>query len=247
MDAFNKTEEKKFTLRETNFQSIWINSLWTLIAWFIWSIIIIIIMLLLSKSLWFSLSTTSLESGIKINNIFPFFFSLVTFIASTITVLLTYHILTLTDSLKYKKNLTTYFHLMFFSVVIYALITPVYITIWANSYDDIFYIFLLHNLVIFLGSSLILELLNNYRYIMLWFYWSFIWFFITILLLVFTLWIFSSSEVRIISFVILLPAINFLSYLFKQIFEFLYFEYYKYTWMDQLWDIFYQIEKEEKE
>lgn len=240
-------QEKKFTLREINIQNIWINILWTMIAGFIWSVIIIIIMLALSKSLWFSLSSTWFESGIKINNIFPFFFSLITFIATTTTIILTYYILTLTDPNRYKKNTTTLFHLMFYSLIIYILITPVYIIIWANSYEDIFYIFLLHNLITFLWTSLILELLNNYRYIMLWFYWSFIWFFVTVLLLVFIFWTFSSSQVKIISFIILLPLINSLSYLFKQLFEYLYYQYYKYTWMDQLWDVFYQIEKEEKE
>lgn len=204
-------------------------------------------MFLLSRFLWFSLNSWDLETWIRINNIFPFFFSLVTFVATTITVLINYYILTLTNIEKYKKNIISSFHVLFFSIIIYILITPIYIYIWIKSYSDIFYVFLLHNLIIFLWTSLILELLNNYKYVLLWFYSSFIGFFITILLLVLIFWTTSSSQWKILSFVILLPLVNFLSYLFKQIFEFLYYQYYKYTWMDQLWDIFYQIERDEKE
>nr|MDD3720582.1 hypothetical protein [Candidatus Gracilibacteria bacterium] len=236
-----------FGPQKSTIQAIAINSIGTLIAGIIGSMIIITMMFLLSRFLGFSLNSGDLETGIRINNIFPFFFSLVTFVATTITVLINYYILTLTNIEKYKKNIISSFHVLFFSIIIYILITPIYIYIGIKSYSDIFYVFLLHNLIIFLGTSLILELLNNYKYVLLGFYSSFIGFFITILLLVLIFGTTSSSQGKILSFVILLPLVNFLSYLFKQIFEFLYYQYYKYTGMDQLGDIFYQIERDEKE
>lgn len=243
MDSFKNIEEKFWPTKIT-LQVIAINWLWTIIAWIVWSIIIISVMLLLSKSIWFSLNSANIEWWIKVNNIFPFFFSLITFIATTITILISYNIFTLINPDRYKKNMSSIIHILFFSIFIYILITPIYLYIWKNSYEDIFYIFLLHNLIMCLWTSLILELLNNYKYILLGFYWSFLWFLLTIIVLVIIFWTSSTSAWKIISFLILLPLINFLSYFFKQIFEFIYYQYYKYTWMDQLWDIFYQIEKD---
>jgi hypothetical protein len=51
----------------------------------------------------------------------------------------------------------------------------------------------------------------------------------------------------LISLVLLLAVINFTITFSKQLFELAYYHYYKYTNLDQLGDIFYQIEMEEKE
>lgn len=50
-----------------------------------------------------------------------------------------------------------------------------------------------------------------------------------------------------IALLLLLPLINFLTTLIKQLFEKTYYHYTVYTNKDGLWDIFYQIEMEEKE
>ena len=109
------------------------------------------------------------------------------------------------------------------------------------------YVFLAHTLIVTFWTSIILETLNNYRYVLIWIYWSFVWLFISIAI---TVLIFTSLDTwiaKLISLVLLLPIINFTTTFFKQIFELLYFYYNKYTNQDQIWDIFYQIEIEEKE
>jgi hypothetical protein len=50
-----------------------------------------------------------------------------------------------------------------------------------------------------------------------------------------------------IALLLLLPLINFLTTFIKQLFEKVYYHYTIYTNKDGLWDIFYQIEMEEKE
>jgi hypothetical protein len=89
--------------------------------------------------------------------------------------------------------------------------------------------------------------MNNYRYVLIGFYGSFIGLFITgtITLLIFSQ--FSTGFAKLISLLILLPLINTMTVLWKNTFEMLYFYYYQYTNLDPLGDIFYQIEKEAEE
>jgi uncharacterized protein YacL len=108
-------------------------------------------------------------------------------------------------------------------------------------------IFLFHTIIVTFATSIILEILNNYRYILIGIYGSFIGLFISIIVTMIIFSSFTSWFAKLISLVMLLPIINFTTTFFKQIFEFGYFYYNKYTNQDQLWDIFYQIEMEEKE
>ena len=109
------------------------------------------------------------------------------------------------------------------------------------------YIFLVHTLIVIFWTSIILELLNNYRHILIWVYGSFVWLFISMIITVMIFTSFTSWSAKLISLVVLLPVINFTVTFFKQLFELSYFYYYKFTNQDQLWDIFYQIEMEENE
>lgn len=58
---------------------------------------------------------------------------------------------------------------------------------------------------------------------------------------------FSDGYAKLISLLVLLPVINTSIIFFKQLFEYIYYYYHSYTNLDQLGDIFYQIEEEEKE
>ena len=58
---------------------------------------------------------------------------------------------------------------------------------------------------------------------------------------------FDSGNAKLISLIFLLPLINLSQVLFKWLFDFSYFHYNRLTNQDQIWDIFYQIEMEEKE
>ena len=102
-------------------------------------------------------------------------------------------------------------------------------------------------MIVIFWTSIIIELLNNYRNTLIWLYWSFIWLFISIILAAIIFTSFPSWVAKLISLLVILPIINFSTTFFKQIFELMYFYYYKYTNQDQLWDIFYQIQIEERE
>jgi hypothetical protein len=135
----------------------------------------------------------------------------------------------------------------FFWILTYIFITPLYIFTWLENYDNIMIVFILHCILLSFGTSIILEILNNYRYILTSIYWSFIWLFLTISISVFIFYSMQSWSAKLISLLVILPTINTSMIFFKWLFEFWYYHYNKYTNLDQLWDIFYQIELEAKE
>lgn len=235
---------KKITIQE-----VLINSIGSLIAWLIWSIIIAIIIFSLSNIVDVIWEFSNLDKVWKseTTTIFPLILSLVTLVWTWTTMFLTYFLLTVTNPEKYKKSVIIIGQIAFFLVILYVLITPVYIILWLRSYELIMYVFLFHTIILTFGISIILEVLNNYRYVLIWIYWSFLWLFASIVLTVLIYFSFTSWYAKLISLVIILPLVNLFMTFFKQIFELLYYKYHKYTALDQLWDIFYQIELDEKE
>ncbi len=233
--------------REIKFLDILIASLWALIAWMVWSIIIIIITFLfwnvidIKTSFWTSVWIW------KTQTMFPMILSLLTFVWTSISMFLTYFLLNLISPDRYKKNLIIFWQISFFSLLVYIFFTPVYIYLWLKSYQNIMYIFLFHTLILTFWVSIILEIMNNYKRILIWIYWSFIWLFFSS---IFVILIFSSLSnwyAKLISLVVLLPIINFSTTFFKQLFEFIYLKYNNWTNLDPIWDIFYRLEMEEKE
>ncbi|MDD3794178.1 MAG: hypothetical protein PHI37_05160 [Candidatus Gracilibacteria bacterium] len=217
------------------------------IAGIIGSIIILIVVFLLSN--YFNIVSTFEinKTGTKPSSIFPILISIITLLGTSITSYLSYFIANMTDSEKYKRNNTILSQLAIFHILIYIFITPIYIYIGVINYNDLIYIFILHVIIIIFGTSLMLEIFNSYRYILIGFYGSFIGLFLSIL---FSMWIFNSlgsGSAKMIILLLLLPIINFLISIIKQFFEFLYYLYYKYTSLDTIGDIFYQIEQEENE
>ncbi len=229
------------------FQDVLINSLWSLIAWIIGWIIILLITFLLGNSVDIPGTFATAQIWLETSSIFPLILSIITLIWTTFTIFVTAKLLNMTSNEKYKKNVVISWQLAFFAFILYVFITPVYIYAGLIDYDYIMYVFLAHTLLVIFWTSLILELLNNYRHILIWLYWSFIWLFVSLTI---TTIIFTSLETgtaRLISLVLLLAIINFTITFFKQLFELAYYHYYKYTNLDQLGDIFYQIEMEESE
>jgi len=236
-----------FWPQKIQFQEVLINSLWSLIAWIVWSILILLITFLLWDSVNIPWTFATSQIWLETSSIFPLILSIITLIWTTTTIFLTYKLLNMTSSEKYKKNVVITWQLAFFAFLTYVFITPIYIYAGLIDYEYIMYIFLAHTLLVIFWTSIIIELLNNYRHVLIWLYWSFIWLFISITI---TVLIFTSLDTwvaRLISLVLLLPIINFSTTFFKQIFELAYYHYYNYTNLDQLGDIFYQIEMEEKE
>lgn len=233
--------------RKQKFSDIIISSLWAFIAWIIGSIIIIIITFFISD--YFDIVSTFEVNKVwtKPSAMFPIIISLLTLLGTTVISFLTYYILSMTDPEKNKRNLIIFWQLAFFQILTYIFIIPIYIYTSTIDYNNIIFVYIFHSIIIIFGTSLLLDIFNNYRYILIWFYWSFIWLFISLL---FTIYIFNSfwtGYAKLIILSLLLPIINFTTIFFKQIFELVYYSYYKYTSLDQLWDIFYQIELEEEE
>lgn len=229
------------------FQNILINSLWSLIAWIIWSIIILVITFFVSRIIPIVSTFEEARAWLKTSWIFPLVLSIITLIWTTITILLTYKIAHLTAPEKYRKNIIILWQITFFAFITYLFITPVYILTWMQNYDNIMIIFLFHTIIVVFWTSVILEVLNNYRYVLTWIYWSFVGLFVSMIITLYIFSAFTSWLAKLISLVILLPIINFSTTFFKQLFELVYYYYHKYSNQDQLWDIFYQIEMEERE
>lgn len=236
-----------FWPKKIEFQEILINSLWSLIAWIVGSVVILLITFLLGNSVNIPWTFAKAQIWIETSSIFPLILSIITLIWTTITIFLTYKLLNMTSNERYKKNIVIAWQLAFFAFLTYLFVTPIYIYSGLIDYDYIMYVFLFHTLIVIFWTSIIIELLNNYRHILIWLYWSFIWLFTSIIL---TVLIFTSLDTwiaRLISLVVLIPVINFSTTFFKQLFQLAYYHYYNYTNLDQLGDIFYQIELEEKE
>ncbi len=237
-----------FGPKEIHIKDIALNALGAMIAWFIWSILILIIVFATSSivSIPGTFNQARLD-GWSSNPMFPFILSFITFIATTVSLFLSAILLHMTDGERYKKNRVIYGQLAFFGVLTYLLITPIYIYTGLLNYDNIMIVFILHSIILTFWSSLLLEILNNYRYVLTGFYGSFIALFFTS---IFVIMLFSSMEsgyAKLLSLLIMLPLINFCLSFFKWIFELAYYHYYKITNLDGLWDIFYQIQQEEEE
>ena len=230
-----------------SFQEILINSLWSLIAWIVWSVIILIITFLLWGSVNIPGTFKEADIWIETSTIFPLILSIVTLVGTTITIFLTYKLLHMTSETRYKKNVIIAGQIAFFAFLTYLFITPVYIYSWLIDYDYIMYVFLVHTLIVTFWTSIILEIMNNYRHILIGVYGSFIGLFLSMVLTLLIFTSFTSGTAKLFSLVLLLPIINFSITFFKQLFELAYFHYYNLTNQDQLGDIFYQIEMEEKE
>lgn len=237
-----------FGPRKVVIQDVIINSLWVCISGFIGSALILIIVFATSSfmSVPNMFEQARLE-GSSTSPMFPFILSFITFIATMVTLFLSAILLHMTNPEKYTRNTITYGQIWFFWIFTYLCITPVYIYMWLMSYDNIMIVFLLHCIILAFWSSLILEMLSNYRYILIGFYGSFVGVFFTSIIITIAFNSLESWYVKLLSLLIMLPIINTSLVFFKGLFELAYYRYHKVTNLDQLGDIFYQIKLEEDE
>ena len=237
-----------FGPQKLELKDLWVSSLWALIAWIFWSIMMLIIIFLLSGFLNISDWFTAARSWTwELKSMFPLSLSVITFFVTSIVVFMTYFFLYFTNPERYKKNIIILWQIAFFTFFTYLFIAPVYIYAGLINYDYIMIVFLIHITFVVFWTSLIIEILNNYRYVLVSLYWSFTWLFIGIIITTFIFSNFDTWTAKLISLLFLLPLINFMQVFFKWLFDFWYFYYNKYTNQDQIWDIFYQIEMEEKQ
>jgi len=243
-----KTNDEIFWPRNVKITDILITSAWGFISWIIWSVFLLFITFLVSgiidvpgnfkqENLWFGWNTP----------IFPFVLSFITFIVSIVVSIITYNFLHLIDKERYKKTIIHLGQVSLFSIITYIFLVPVYVYIWMIDYKNIMYIFIIHVLIQTFWEVILLEILNNYRYILLGFYGSFVWLFLTWIVAFFIFSLFSEWYARLLSLILLLPLINWLIFFFKWLFELVYYKYFILTSKDNLWDIFEQIIQEEQE
>lgn len=237
-----------FWPRSIDMQEIFLNSIWAFIAWVIGCFIILWITFLSSWIINITGTFSSVSAWLwEAWTIFPLILSLITFIWTSFTVFLTYMLLSMTAPHRYKRSMIIFGQISFFGIMTYIFLTPLYIYLWIIDVRNIMYIFIGHTLLISFWTSLILEIMNNYRHILIGVYWSFVW---VMLAAIMSLLIFSTVTnwtAKLLTLIVLLPIINFCVTFFKQLFEFFYYKYHIFTNLDPLWDIFYQIEMEEKE
>jgi len=236
-----------FWPEKVEFKDVIINSLWAFIAWVIGSISMLLIAVFMSSFIDVVWGFSWGELGLKTSAIFTFFVSIIALIWTSISIFMTYIFLHYTSAEKYKRSLIIFGQLSFFIIFMYFLVTPIYVVKGLENYENLMFIYLGHILVLAFGTSLLMEVLNKYRYVLIGIYGSFLWLVVS---WIFTMYIFNSfsgSFAKLITLLVLLPVVNFLMIFFKHTFEFLYYQYNKLTNLDQMWDIFYQIEEEEKE
>lgn len=243
----NENVSDVFGPRKVNFSEIGINSLGAFVSGIIWSIIIFMLIFISSSIIDIPGNLNKVQAWMTTSPIFPFILSLIAFIASSITIFSTYFFLTKTDSSKYKSLIISYSQIAFFIVLTYVFLTPIYIYAWLQNYDNIMYVFLAHILILAFGTHIIAEILNNYKYVLIWIYWSFVWLFSSILFSILIFSNFSDWFAKLMAMLLILPIVNTLIIFFKQLFEMWYYKYHKYTWLDQLGDIHNQIKNEEDE
>lgn len=239
------SENNNYWPKKTNIVDVIINASWTLMSWIIWSIFLIIFVFIITNLMDLPTNLSTQTQFGSNNPLLPFILSLITFLISFITSYINYYFLSLTESIKYKRSSIHFFNLLLFSIIIYIFFAPIYVIFWINSYENIIFIFIAHIIIINFWVVLLLEIINNYKYILLWFYWSFTWLIITSLISYFIFNFFSTWYARFLSLLLIMPLISWLIVFFKWLFELLYYKYFKLTWNDNLWDIFNQIINEE--
>lgn len=235
--------------KKDSFQEIAMTIVWAFVAWLIWSVFI----LLLSIFIW---NYTNLFTAwwvwtkfgtVRVEPIYPIMMSLITLVWTTITSILTYLILGYTNPESYKKNFVIFSQIFYLQILIYICITPIYLIFWWTSFDNVIITNIIHVLIVIFWINLLLDILNNYRYVLIWIYWTFIWTFLTSIIAILIYYSFPSWNSKITALILLVPTINTLIIALKKVFELWYFHFYRLTWTDPIWDIFYKIKREDEE
>ncbi|MCH2188710.1 hypothetical protein MK079_02700 [Candidatus Gracilibacteria bacterium] len=237
-----------FGPKEITLSDIGIHTLGSLIAGILGSIVIVFLSFFLSSGINIPQAfDASTQAGIKTSALFPLLLSVIVLLGSTVTIGLTYFIGHMTNPEQYKKNIVIFGQIAFFAALTYIIITPIYILMGLQDYNNILVIALIHMTLVCFGTHIILEILNNYRYVLIGVYGSFLGLFVSLVLTSSIFQAFSSGYAKLVALVLILPVISLAISLIKHLFAFAYYHYFKWSNQDQLGDIFHQIEVEEEE
>lgn len=232
-----------FWPRQVKIVDIFMISAGWLLAGVIGSVILLLVIFLFG---WITKISGSMQVGLGgWNPLFPLLLSFITFIISLWVANLTYLFLHIIDSERYKKTLIHFSQISLFWVIAYLIVLPIYFTLGTG--DILIYIFLFHVLFVSFWEVIIWELLNNYRYILLWVYASFVGLSLSLGISLWMFFMFTPGTARLLSLLLLLPLSNACILFFKSVFEFLYYKYFMITGKDQLGDIFDQIAQQDLE
>lgn len=229
------TNEELLWPPKTDIINVGLYAAWSIIAWFLWSIIIVV-------SIYFFL-----QKAQSFQWVYPYIYSMTWFFATLFSAGINIFMNKIVNPNKYKRWIITFAQVFLYSIILYIFIVPVYVYAVYQSPVSLVYVFTVHVVLAVLWSSILTEILSNYRYILLWIYWTFMGAFVSILLSFIVFFTFTESSKNLFILIWLLMLINWAIHTIRALFEFIYYIYYNKTWMDQLWDIFYQIESEEKE
>jgi hypothetical protein len=177
--------------------------------------------------------------------VYPYLLSLVAFFSIVLTVSTYFVFMRMLFPDKYRGAGLGFGQILLFCIFSYACVTPLYIAVGIMAPEQILTVFAIHVTLAVFGSSLVLEIVSNYRYVLLGVYGSFFGLFGSVVLT--AAYFFGAQEsARAIYSLLALPVViagimTFVRLLFEAIYSFLY----RQVGIDPLGDIFERIEQEE--
>ncbi|MFZ4461978.1 MAG: hypothetical protein ACOYN2_05775 [Patescibacteria group bacterium] len=177
---------------------------------------------------------------------FPYILSIVAFVAILISSALAFYLQTLIFPQKYRGGVSQATQTFLFSLLLYLVFTPLYVAVGSSRTDFLMMVFVMHVLINILGTTLIVEILSNYRYSLLSVYASFLGFFVAVFASVVFFLHATVSDKILYPLSLVLVLAFFLTTTFRTLFELGYYYLYTISGQDILGNVFKQIEDEER-
>ncbi len=177
--------------------------------------------------------------------VYPYLLSLVAFFSIVLSVSTYFVFMRMLFPDKYRGAGLGFGQILLFCIFSYACVTPLYLAVGVIAPDQILLVFAVHVTLSVFGASLVLEIVSNYRYVLLGVYGSFLGLFASVVIT--AVYFFSAPESsRAIYSLLGLPvAIIGVMTLVRLLFEAVYSFLYRQIGIDPIGDIFARIEEEE--
>lgn len=190
---------------------------------------------------------TDSEEVTTISAMIPIMVSLMAWVALMFTIYMNYLFLANTCPDRYKKTWIHLAQIAILMILMYIILTPLYLLIWGQGPEHILWMYIAHIFVALFWTTILLEVLNNYRYVLVAIYSAIISIVITAWI---TVWLFTAIwgwTIKVLLLVLFLPICNAMMFFIKDLLLIAYYNYFNATWLDPIWDIFHQIEQDEQE
>ncbi len=179
--------------------------------------------------------------------IFPYMLSLVALVAILISLFLQFYFSRLIFPDKYSNSGPQSMQTFGFCLLMYILFTPLYVYVGGAKTEMLMIVFAMHVLIASLGSTILVEVVSQYRYSLLAIYSSFVGSFVAGSLVVIFFMGSSTSQKILFSLSAIIAITLVVQTLCKTLFEFIYFKLYQITGQDVLGDVFSQMQRDELE